>query len=123
MRNLNLGCFDQSLDGWINTDITPHIFVAKVPGAARLIRSLGRMTAERYEQHQRGDLNFVLRSVYAAALAHAGREEKARVQVATLVEMAPTISPDGVRRFMEYMSIDPGFVSRVLAGLRTGGLV
>lgn len=67
--------------------------------------------------------NFVLRSVYAAALAHAGREEKARLQVATLVEMAPTISADGVRRFMEYMSIEPGFVSRVLSGLRTGGLV
>jgi len=67
--------------------------------------------------------NFVLRSVYAAALAHAGREEKARLQVATLVEMAPTISADGVRRFMEYMSIEPGFVSRVLSGLRTGGVV
>jgi SAM-dependent methyltransferase len=59
MKNLNLGCFDQSVDGWVNTDITPHIFVAKVPGAALLLRRLGRMTAERYEQHQRGVFDHV----------------------------------------------------------------
>ena len=54
MKNLNLGCFDQSIAGWVNTDITPHIFVAKVPGAAFLLRKLGKMTEERYQQHQRG---------------------------------------------------------------------
>ncbi len=59
MKNLNLGCFDQSVDGWVNTDITPHIFVAKVPGAALLLRRLGRMTAERYEQHERGVFDHV----------------------------------------------------------------
>ena len=27
-RKLHLGCFDQVLSGWINTDITPHIFLS-----------------------------------------------------------------------------------------------
>lgn len=54
MKNLHIGCFDRAIDGWINTDITPHIFVARVPAAATVLRRLGKMTAERYEQHQRG---------------------------------------------------------------------
>ncbi len=54
MKNVNLGCFDKSIPGWVNTDITPHIFVAKLPGAARVIRTLGKMTEERYRQHERG---------------------------------------------------------------------
>lgn len=54
LRLLHLGCFDRGIDGWVNTDITPHSFIARVPGAARLLRWVGRMTQERFEQHQRG---------------------------------------------------------------------
>lgn len=51
---LHLGCFDCIVPGWVNTDITPHIWVARIPFAARLLFGLGRITAERYEQHRRG---------------------------------------------------------------------
>lgn len=51
---LHLGCFDQVIPGWINTDITPHIFVARVPGLAWLLYRLGRITRQRYEQHRSG---------------------------------------------------------------------
>lgn len=51
---LNLGCFDRAIDGWINTDITPHIFIAKVPLVALALRRLGRITEERYQQHRAG---------------------------------------------------------------------
>lgn len=54
MKNLHLGCFDQAIDGWVNTDITPHLYVARVPLAAAVLRRLGLMTRERYEQHRRG---------------------------------------------------------------------
>jgi SAM-dependent methyltransferase len=57
---LHLGCFDQVYEGWINTDITPHLFVARIPGLAFCIKSLGLMSAQRYEQHKRG----VFRKVY-----------------------------------------------------------
>src|ERR1700704_2664382 len=33
MRNLNIGSLAEIASGWENTDITPHIFLAKVPGA------------------------------------------------------------------------------------------
>jgi ubiquinone/menaquinone biosynthesis C-methylase UbiE len=42
------------MEGWQNTDVTPHIFVARIPGAARMLRALNLMTSERYEQHRRG---------------------------------------------------------------------
>jgi predicted SAM-dependent methyltransferase len=54
LKNLNFGCFDQVVEGWVNTDITPHIFVAKIPFAAWMLYHLGQMTAERYEQHRLG---------------------------------------------------------------------
>jgi hypothetical protein len=43
MPNLHLGCLDRPVDGWVNTDITPHIFVARIPLAARILRRLGAM--------------------------------------------------------------------------------
>lgn len=54
MRNLNLGGFSSGAPGWENTDITPHIFVARVPGAARVLRRLGLITSERYHEHRQG---------------------------------------------------------------------
>ena len=54
MKNLHLGCFDQAVDGWVNTDVTPHLFVARIPLAAVVLYRLGLMTRERYHQHRCG---------------------------------------------------------------------
>lgn len=54
MRNLNFGCFDQVVEGWVNADITPHLFLARIPFAAFLSYHLGLITSERYEQHRQG---------------------------------------------------------------------
>jgi predicted SAM-dependent methyltransferase len=54
MRNLHIGCLATGMPGWENTDITPHIFVARVPGAARLLRALRLMTEQRYQEHRHG---------------------------------------------------------------------
>lgn len=53
-RKLHLGCFDQKLEGWVNTDITPHLFVARLPGFASLMFRLGLLPRRRYEQHKQG---------------------------------------------------------------------
>ncbi len=54
MMNLNLGCFDQIVEGWVNTDVTPHIFVARIPMAAVLLHKIGKIDEQRYEQHRKG---------------------------------------------------------------------
>ncbi len=54
MQNLRLSCFDQAIPNWLNTDITPHIFISKIPGAARLLHLLGRMDEKRFRQHRDG---------------------------------------------------------------------
>jgi hypothetical protein len=54
MMRLHLGCFDRPVLGWVNTDITPHLRVARVPGAAKALHAAGFLTDERYQQHVRG---------------------------------------------------------------------
>lgn len=51
---LQLGCFDQPHDGWLNTDITPHIFLSRVPGLPFLCFKTGVIRKHRYEQHKDG---------------------------------------------------------------------
>ena len=53
-RGLHLGSFNQPLDGWLNTDITPHIFLARFPWTAHILFYAGKMPRERLAEHQRG---------------------------------------------------------------------
>ncbi|OQW96715.1 MAG: hypothetical protein BWK74_07880 [Desulfobacteraceae bacterium A6] len=53
-QKLHLGCFDRSLNGWVNTDITPHVFLAKIPGITFLLFKIGVLSRQRYEQHKQG---------------------------------------------------------------------
>jgi predicted SAM-dependent methyltransferase len=53
-RKLHLGCFNFPVKGWVNADITPHIWIAKVPGLAWVAYKAGKMTRERYQEHQKG---------------------------------------------------------------------
>ncbi len=43
-RNLHIGAFDQVFPGWINADITSHIFVVRIPGLA--VPRLDRLIAD-----------------------------------------------------------------------------
>ena len=52
--SLHLGAFDRSIQGWTNTDITPHLFIAHVPLLARALFVAGLMDRRRLAQHQRG---------------------------------------------------------------------
>lgn len=53
-RKLHLGAFDQVHEGWLNTDVTPHLLVARVPGAAWALHRVGAIGAERYAAHRQG---------------------------------------------------------------------
>jgi SAM-dependent methyltransferase len=47
-RKLQLGSFDQAPEGWLNTDITPHLLIARVPGLPWLLHRAGVLSDERY---------------------------------------------------------------------------
>lgn len=51
---LHVGAFDVAHDGWLNTDVTPHMAIARVPGLARLLRRAGRLSDERWTTYRDG---------------------------------------------------------------------
>lgn len=51
---LQLGCFHQGLDGWVNTDITPNLFIARVPFASTILYRLGVVNDQHYAWHREG---------------------------------------------------------------------
>ena len=53
-RKLHLGCFDQVYYGWVNTDVTPHIFISRIPGLALILFKFGLLSGQRYKQHKQG---------------------------------------------------------------------
>jgi SAM-dependent methyltransferase len=53
-RRLQLGAFDQVHEGWLDTDVTPHLLVARVPGLPRLLHRAGVVSAERYAAYRSG---------------------------------------------------------------------
>jgi SAM-dependent methyltransferase len=53
-RRLELGAFDRVHDGWLSTDITPHLLVARVPGLPWLLHRAGVIGDERYVTHRSG---------------------------------------------------------------------
>lgn len=54
MARLHFGSFNCPKEGWLNTDVTPHLFVARVPRLAWVMHKIGKMTDERYEEHRQG---------------------------------------------------------------------
>jgi SAM-dependent methyltransferase len=53
-QKLHLGCFAQIYDGWVNTDITPHIIISRVPGLAFVLFKIGLLPLQRFKQYQQG---------------------------------------------------------------------
>ena len=54
MVKLQIGSFDVPLTGWYNTDITPHIFLARIPLLPTIVHSAGGMDDARFRQHRAG---------------------------------------------------------------------
>ncbi len=51
---LHIGCFNVVLEGWYNTDISIHLFIARVPLCATLLHTAGLMTDQSYGYHREG---------------------------------------------------------------------
>jgi SAM-dependent methyltransferase len=51
---LHVGAFDVVHDGWLNTDVTPHMAIARVPGLPALLRRAGRLSDERWAAYRAG---------------------------------------------------------------------
>jgi SAM-dependent methyltransferase len=51
---LHIGAFDVVHDGWLNTDVTPHMAIARVPGLAGALRRAGRLSDERWAAYRDG---------------------------------------------------------------------
>lgn len=49
---LHIGAFNQGIDGWHNTDVTPHRWIAHIPLLPFILHKLGKMTNERYAEHK-----------------------------------------------------------------------
>ena len=110
---LHLGCFSAPVDGWYNTDITPHIFVSRIPFAARFLSILGRMSAERLEQHEKG----VFRQVNYLNVAKAFPFETGSVEAVfsshVIEHLHPAVAGHLMRESLRVLR--PGGVLRVVA--------
>jgi SAM-dependent methyltransferase len=107
---LNLGCFDQPLAGWVNTDITPHIWISRFPFAARLLHFTRMMSSKRWEQHNAGIfrqikyLNLSRKFAYpsdffaAAFTSHVLEHLYPSIAVQCLRECLRVLRPNGVLR-------------------------
>lgn len=51
---LQLGCFDKPIEGWYNTDVTPHLCIARIPLLVPVLFFLGIIDEQRYRQHREG---------------------------------------------------------------------
>jgi SAM-dependent methyltransferase len=51
---LHIGAFDVVHDGWLNTDVTPHMAIARVPGLPGLLQRAGRLSEERWTAYRDG---------------------------------------------------------------------
>lgn len=51
---IHFGAFNCPIDGWRNTDITPHLYLARVPLLPWVLHKLGKIPAARYYDYERG---------------------------------------------------------------------
>jgi SAM-dependent methyltransferase len=54
MAKLHFGAFNCPRDGWVNTDVTPHLRIARVPGLAWALHKLNGISDGRYAEHRAG---------------------------------------------------------------------
>ena len=51
MIKVHIGCFDVSLAGWCNTDITTHIVVARISFLVHVLYFFGLIDQKRFHRH------------------------------------------------------------------------
>jgi len=111
MRRLHVGSFDVVHDGWLNTDVTPHLFVARVPGLARLLHAAGRLSDERLRQHRAGTFRRVHHLDVTRRLRYADASFEAIYSSHVLEHLTPGEADHALREF--HRVLGPGGVLRI----------
>lgn len=111
-QRIHLGCFDQPAEGWYNTDITPHIWIARIPYLPHILFKLRMMSAQRWHQHKEGvfrkvhylnlsrKLPFKNNSVKAIFSSHVLEHLNIEVTEALLQEVYRILEPGGYVRLV-----------------------
>jgi SAM-dependent methyltransferase len=135
---LHFGAFDDVHDGWHNTDVTPHLAIARLPAVAKLARRLGRLSDERWAAYADGRfarlhyLDLTRRFPYgddtfeAAFGAHVLEHLTPGEADATLRELHRVLRPGAVLRIAvpdldrEIAAYEPAAADAFLAGFLQG---
>lgn len=110
---LHLGCFDQPVDGWYNTDITPHIFVSRIPYAATFLRYVGKISERRYNQHKMGVFRRLHYLNIAKQFPFPDNTAEAVFSSHIIEHVSPTVAKHMLAESLRVLS--PGGVCRVVA--------
>jgi SAM-dependent methyltransferase len=110
-RKLQLGAFDQAHEGWVNTDITPHLLVARVPGLAWALHRLGAIGDERYASHRAG----AFRSLRHLDVSRPFRFPDASFECVFASHLLEHLHPDVAERCVReiHRVLEPGGVVRL----------
>jgi predicted SAM-dependent methyltransferase len=110
---LHIGCFDTPKDGWYNTDITPHIYVSRIPFAARILRLGGKLNDQRYQQHR----DKVFRNVHYLDVSKRFSFQDNSVEAVFSSHLIEHLSCDVARHMLSesLRVLKPGGVCRVVA--------
>lgn len=108
---LQLGCFHQGITGWVNTDITPNLFIARIPLMATVLHRLRIMNDLHYTWHREGRfkgvkyLNVVKKFPYKDGVSEA----------VFCSHMLEHLDPNQAKRMFEevFRILQPGGVFRV----------
>ena len=110
-KRLHLGCFDQPKEGWLNTDITPHIWVARIPLLPKLLHALGKMSDDRFQKHQMGVFRRVSRLDASKRFPYGDEEFEAVYSSHVLEHMPPADAAHCLREV--HRVLKPGGVARI----------
>jgi len=110
-RKLHLGAFDQVHAGWVNTDITPHLLVARVPALPWLLHRAGVIDASRYRAHRAG----VFRSMRYLDVSRRFRFPDASFECVFASHVLEHLHPDVAERCLRevHRVLVPGGIARV----------
>lgn len=110
---LHIGCFNQPQEGWHNTDITPHIWISRIPLAASLLRAAGKMTQARHSEHKQG----VFKKVHYLNVTKPFPFPDGSASAVFSSHIIEHLHVDGARHMLEesFRVLSPGGVCRVVA--------
>jgi SAM-dependent methyltransferase len=110
-RKLQLGSFDHTPEGWLNTDITPHLFVARVLGLPWLLHHAGMLSDDRYASHRSG----AFRSVRYLDVSRPFRFPDSTFEAVLATHVLEHLPPDAAERCLRetHRVLAPGGILRV----------